>query len=171
MAAHASNSRNVSRQIPLALRWLLRPASPLPPDLRIVGAVENLGQFQFDLAQAIGAQLESGLIDRIVSALFRQSGVQVAQIRDFLAKAGEMFRNIWHLFRSYALFGESPANSAGRAMIVGTRGARLACGASTVARGCGPIRPGRRTAGSGCRHMSIGGIEHLSLCALNRPRC
>ncbi len=80
-------------------RYLDRlPAGSLPPDLRIVGTVENLGQFLLDLAQADGSKLESGLIKRIVSALFRKAGIQVAQIGDFLTKAGETFGDIWHLF-------------------------------------------------------------------------
>ena len=91
---------------------MLRPARPFPPDLGIVGTVENLRQLLFDLAQTVGAQLESRLIDGRVLALFRETGIQAAEIGDFLAKAGEVFRDIWHLFPSYALFDEPPVNSA-----------------------------------------------------------
>ena len=76
---------------------LIRLTEFFPPDGGIVGTVEHLRQFLLDLAQAVGAQLERGLIDRIVPTFFRESGIQVAQIGNFLAKAGEMFRNIWHL--------------------------------------------------------------------------
>lgn len=79
------------------LRLLLSSGS-FPPDFGIVGAIEHVRQFLFDLAQSVGAQLESGLIEGIVPSLFRETGVQVAQISDFLAKAGEVFRDIGHLF-------------------------------------------------------------------------
>src|SRR6202035_2930291 len=51
-----------------------------------------------DLSKTGGAQLESRLIESIVPALFGETGVQVAQISDFLAKAGEVFRDVGHLF-------------------------------------------------------------------------
>ena len=99
---------------------MLRPASPFPPNLGIVGTVQDRRQFLLDLAQANRTKLKSRLIDRSVSALFGEPGIQVAQISYFLAKAGETFRDIWHLLRSYALFGESPVNSPSLARIVVT---------------------------------------------------
>src|ERR1039458_4180293 len=83
---------------------LLLPAGSLPPDLRVVWTIEHVRQFLFDLAQARGGQLKSGLIERIVPALFCETGVQVAQISDFLAKAGEVFRNVGHLFHHTPYF-------------------------------------------------------------------
>ena len=58
----------------------------------------GLRQFLLDLAQTYSAQLKGGLIERRMPALFREAGIQVAQIGDFLTKAGETFRDIWHLF-------------------------------------------------------------------------
>src|ERR1700751_1615871 len=85
---------------------LLRPARSFPPDLGIVRTVEHGRQFLLDLAQAVGAQLEGSLIDRIVSALFRETSVEVTQISNFLAKAGEVFRDIGHLFHHTLYFCE-----------------------------------------------------------------
>jgi hypothetical protein len=64
----------------------------------------------FDLAKTGGAQLESRLIESIVPALFGETGVQVAQISDFLAKAGEVFRDIGHLFDHTLYFFNRPLN-------------------------------------------------------------
>src|ERR1700686_5422738 len=77
---------------------LLLPAGSLPPDFGIFRTIEHVRQFLFDLAQTGGAELECRLIESIVTALFCETGVQVAQVGDFLTKAGEVFRNIGHLF-------------------------------------------------------------------------
>jgi hypothetical protein len=77
---------------------LLRPARSFPPNLGIVRTVQHAREFLFDLAKTGGAQLESRLIESIVPALFGETGVQVAQISDFLAKAGEVFRDVGHPF-------------------------------------------------------------------------
>jgi len=76
----------------------------LPPNLGIVGTVEHLRQFLLDLPQAIGAQFESRLVNRRVLALFRKTGIHLPQIGDFLAKAGEVFRDIRHQLDDTPLF-------------------------------------------------------------------
>jgi hypothetical protein len=85
----------LSLTVYLGLLW---PSRAFPPNLGIVGTIEDLRELLLDFAQTRGAQLERRLIDCGMSALFRQPGVEVAQISDFLAKAGEMFRDIWHPF-------------------------------------------------------------------------
>jgi hypothetical protein len=45
------------------------------------------------------------LIDRIVAGFFRETGIEVAQISNFLAKTGEVFRNVWHLLHHTLYFG------------------------------------------------------------------
>ena len=69
----------------------------LPPNLGIVRTVKHLRQFLLDLPQAIGSQLEGGLVDWRMLALFRKTSIHLPQIGDFLAKAGEVFRDIRHL--------------------------------------------------------------------------
>lgn len=86
----------------------LLPSCSLPPDFGIVGAIKHVRQFLFDFAQTVGAQFECRLIEGIVAALFRETGVQVAQIGDFLAKAGEVFRNVGHHLHHTLYFSECP---------------------------------------------------------------
>lgn len=76
---------------------LLLPSGSLPPNLGIIRTIEHVRQFLLNLAQPVGAQFEGGLIERIVAAFFGETGVEIAQIRNFLTKAGEVFRDIGHL--------------------------------------------------------------------------
>lgn len=72
-------------------------AKIFPPHLGIVGTVEHLRQFLLDLAQSVGSQLKGRLVNRRMLALFRETRIHVPQIGDFLAEAGEVFRDIRHL--------------------------------------------------------------------------
>jgi hypothetical protein len=96
---------------------LLPSSGSLPPDLGIVGTIQHVRQLLFDFAQAVGAQLESCLIQRIVPALFGETGVQVTQIGNFLTKAGEVFRDIGHRFDHTLYILLPPLNSATRLKI------------------------------------------------------
>ena len=60
--------------------------------------IHHFGQFLLDLAQAVSPQLKRSLIERGVGALAGDAArIHVPQINDFLAEAGEMFRDIRHL--------------------------------------------------------------------------
>ena len=72
-------------------------AKPLPPDCGIVGTVENLRQLLLDFQQASGAHFQGGPVYRAVRALLRIASIEVPQICDFVAQAGEMFRDIRHI--------------------------------------------------------------------------
>ena len=72
-------------------------ARAFPPDFWIVRPVQHLRQFELDLAQAVGAQFQSSLVQRGVVALLVETGVQVAKVGNFLAEAGEMFCNVRNL--------------------------------------------------------------------------
>lgn len=57
---------------------------------------QHLRQFLLDLAQPVRAQFQSRLIKFVASRFFRKVGVELAKIRDFLAKAAEVFRDVGH---------------------------------------------------------------------------
>jgi hypothetical protein len=74
----------------------IAPAALFPPHGRIFRAVQHLGQFFLDFRQPVSAHFHCRLVDLAVRTPVNRTGVHVAQIRDFLTKAGEMFQDIWH---------------------------------------------------------------------------
>src|SRR5262249_4877296 len=68
----------------------------VPPYCRIGRAIQHGGQFFLDAEQARLAQFNSRSLDRIVLAAFGIASVHFAQVSYFLAKAGEVFRDVIH---------------------------------------------------------------------------
>jgi len=79
------------------LSYSISAPALFPPYSGILGTVQHLRQFFLNLSQAVGAHFHRRLVNLAVRGLQRRPLVHVAQIRDFLTKAGEMFQNIGHL--------------------------------------------------------------------------